>query len=129
MNQTIYKVVKLTNGEDIICKLSDETINGKYEIGYPLRLEVVSHATETGLVESLNLSRWMAPYTEKISFNIEKQHILLIAEASIGLSRYYEHVLHQFNSSTARDNLDDINDEDVYEELLDDLEVPSKSIH
>lgn len=129
MNQTIYKVVKLTNGEDIICKLSDGTINGKYEIGYPLRLEVVSHLTPAGSADSLNLSRWMAPYTEKICFNIKEQHILLIAEASIGLSKYYEHVMHQFNTSSGRDNLDDINDEDVYEELLDDLEVPSKSIH
>ena len=93
MNQTIYKVVKLTNGEDIICKLSDGTINGKYEIGYPLRLEVVSHATETGLVESLNLSRWMAPYTEKISLNAS------------------------------------INDEDIYDELLEDLEPESDLIH
>ena len=129
MNQTIYKVVKLTNGEDIICSLSDTAIDGKYEIAYPLKMQVISQLTPMGPVDSLNLSMWMAPYTEKICFNIEEQHILLIAEASIGLSKYYEHVMHQFDTSNGENNLADINDEDIYDDLLNDLEVPNKSIH
>ena len=129
MNQTIYKVVKLTNGEDIICSLSDAVVDGKYEIAYPLKMQVISQLTPMGPVDSLNLSMWMAPYTEKICFNIEEQHILLIAEASIGLSKYYEHVMHQIDTSTGQNNLDDINDEDVYDDLLNDFEVPNKLIH
>jgi|LWDU01.1.fsa_nt_gi hypothetical protein len=129
MNQTIYKVVKLTNGEDLICKLSDAVVDGKYEIAYPLKIQVISQLTPAGPVESLNLSMWMAPYTEKICFNIEPQHILLIAEASIGLSKYYEHVIHKINTSPDENNLDDINNEDVYDDLLNDIEVPNKSIH
>jgi len=129
MNQTMYKVVKLTNGEDIICRLSDAAIDGKYEIAYPLKMKVISHLTPQGPVESLNLSMWMAPYTEKICFNIKEQHILLIAEASVGLSKYYEHVIQQFDTSNGENNFDDINSNDMYDELLDDLEVPNKSIH
>ena len=129
MNQTTYKIVKLTNGEDIICKLSDIAVDGKYEIVYPFKMQVVSHPTPDGIMDSLNLSVWMAPYTEKQSFNIKEQHILLIAEASIGLSKYYEHVMRQFEISNGQHNLDDINSNDIYDELLNDLQVPNKSIH
>ena len=82
MNQTVYKIVKFTNGEEIICELSDEAIDGEYEIGFPLKMQIVSQPTQKGSIDSLNLSRWIGPYTEQSYFSIREHHILIIAEAS-----------------------------------------------
>ncbi len=40
MNTPSYKVVKLTNGEEIICQLSDDINNGEYKINFPLKMKV-----------------------------------------------------------------------------------------
>ena len=132
MNQTVYKIVKFTNGEEIICELSDEAIDGEYEIGFPLKMQIVSQPTQKGSIDSLNLSRWIGPYTEQSYFSIREHHILIIAEASVGLSRYYEHVMSQFEAwddPEVRNRLDEIDDSDLYDDLLKELEVTNKSIH
>ena len=126
MNTTSYKVVKLTNGEEIICQLGDDIVNGEYMINLPLKMEVQSQLTKKGFVESLSLSRWIGPYTEQSLFNIKTSHVLIVADASVGLSRYYEHVQKEItrrDSSDFKKSLDDIDDEDVYEDLLDDLDI------
>ena len=130
---TPYKVVKLTNGEEIICQINDDVDNGEYKIYLPLKMEVRSVLTKEGPVESLNLSRWIGPYTEQSRFLIKSDHILLVANASEGLSRYYEHVIREIdnldNSKTIKQALDDIKDEDVYDELLEELETDNNTVH
>jgi len=133
MNTASYKVVKLTNGEEIICQLGDDIDNGEYKINFPLKMEVHSVLTKEGPVESLNLSRWIGPYTEQSRFLIKSDHVLLVANASEGLSRYYEHVIREIdnldNSKTIKQALDDIKDEDVYDELLEELETDNNTVH
>jgi len=130
---TPYKIVKLTNGENIICQINDDVDNGEYKINFPLKMEVHSHVTKEGVVDSLNLSRWIGPYTEQSFFSIKSAHVLLIANASDGLSRYYEHVMKEINSldnsRTTKQALDNIDDEDVYDELLEELETDNNTIH
>ena len=130
---TPYKVVKLTNGEEIICQLGDDIDNGEYKINFPLKMEVHSVLTKEGPVESLNLSRWIGPYTEQSRFLIKSDHVLLVANASEGLSRYYEHVIREIdnldNSKTIKQALDDIKDEDVYDDLLEELETDNNTVH
>tara|TARA_R110002074_G_scaffold352398_1_gene523824 strand:+ start:1281 stop:1679 length:399 start_codon:yes stop_codon:yes gene_type:complete len=132
MNTTIvYKIIKLTNGENLICQLGDNTDNGEYKINSPLKMEIHSVLTKEGPVDSLNLSRWIGPYTEQSKFSIKSDHVLLIANASPGLSRYYEHVMKEINQLDGpekRLELDNIVDEDVYDELLEELES-SNTIH
>ena len=131
METSTYKVVKLTNGEEIICQLGDDIDNGEYKINFPLKMEVHSVLTKQGPVDSLNLSRWIGPYTEQSHFSIKSDHILLIANVSPGLSRYYEHVMKeikQLDAPEKRASLDDIRDEDVYDKLLEELES-SNTIH
>ena len=121
MNHNIYKVVKFTNGEEIICELSDEAIDGEYEMGFPLKMQTVSQPTPKGSIDSLNLSRWIGPYTEQSYFTIKETHILLIAEASYGLSKYYEHVINQIESCDNiknKNTLDEIDDSDLYDEYV-----------
>ena len=132
MNTPSYKVVKLTNGEEIICQLGDDIDNGEYIINFPLKMEVHSFMTKEGPVDSLNLSRWIGPYTEQSLFLIKSDHVLLVANASPGLSRYYEHVMNeikQLDTPEKRSTLDDVKDEDVYDELLEELKTDSNTVH
>ena len=133
MNTTmVYKIIKLTNGENLICQLGDKIDNGEYKINSPLKMEIHSVLTKEGPVDSLNLSRWIGPYTEQSKFSIKSDHVLLVANASPGLSRYYEHVIKeikQLDTPEKRSTLDDIVDEDVYDELLEELESDNNTIH
>ena len=128
MNTTeaTYKVLKLLNGEELICELGEGVVNDSYEITHPLKMEVESKLTRQGPVDSLKLSRWIGPYTEQSLFNIKTSHVLIVAEASEGLSRYYEHVrreITRLDSPSYRKSLDDISNEEVYVDLLTDLEI------
>ena len=131
MNTDTYKVIKLLNGEELICQLGDGIVNDSYEVTHPLKMQVQSHVTSRGIVDSLNLSRWIGPYTEQSFFSIKTSHVLTIADATEGLCRYYDHVLKEINkadSSKTRKHLDDIDDEDVYDDLLNEIET-DKTIH
>ena len=121
-----YKVLKLLNGEELICELEDSVVDDSYEITNPLKMQVESKNTKQGPVESLSLSRWIGPYTEQSLFSIKTSHVLIVADASVGLSRYYEHVQKEItrrDSSNYKKSLDDIDNEEVYEDLLADLEI------
>jgi hypothetical protein len=123
MNTDTYKILKLISGENIICELSED--NGKYEISRPLLMNIQSRVNHTGMTESLMLSRWVQPFTEQKCFEIDPKHVIIMLPASPGLSIYYEGVLNKLDNS----EFNDINDEEIYDELLDELEIPSKYIH
>ena len=128
---TPYKIVKLTNGDDLICEVDDHDAI-EYKINFPLKMEVSSMTTKEGVVDSLNLSRWIGPYTEQSFFSIRREHVVVIANASEGLGRYYEHMrrqIVQLDTPEKRAILDDINDEDIYDELLSELETETDTIH
>ena len=87
-----YQVVKLANGEDIICNVI-RTIDGSITITEPLKMETYNRSTDKGVVESLGLSRWIQPYSDEEKFTIQKNSIVIMTPASSGLTRYYEYVL------------------------------------
>ena len=126
MNTVTYKILKLLNGEELICELADSVVDDSYEITHPLKMQVESKLTRQGPVDSLSLSRWIGPYTEQSLFSIKTAHVLIVADASEGLSRYYEHVQKEIirrDSLNYRKSLDNIDNEEVYEDLLADLEI------
>ena len=128
---TDYKIVKLTNGENLICEVNDYD-DVEYKINFPLKMEVRSMQTKEGVVDSLNLSRWIGPYTEQSFFSIKRDHVLVIANASEGLGRYYEHMIReikQLDTPEKRALLEDIDDDEIYDELLSELETESDTIH
>ena len=127
MNTDTYKILKLISGENIICELSED--NGKYEISRPLLMNIQSRVNNTGMTESLMLSRWVQPFTEERYFEIDPKHVIIMLPASPGLSIYYEGVLDRLEGPEELSTMDDINEEEIYEELLDELDTDSKSIH
>ena len=139
-NDTTYKIIKLVNGETIIATLTSDDIN-EIEVQNPLLMNIIPHESEFGERESLNLSRWIEPYTEQKYFTITKSTIVTTANASVGLSNYYEYFLKklddwQENSHSIKSKSfakeytnDEYTDEVIYDEILDSIEVESKSIH
>lgn len=90
--ETNYKIVKLTNGDNIICE-AVEHVNETYIIKSPLRMEMVSDDDSNGQIESLHLSAWISPFTEDKHFEIKESHVIVITGASIGLSVYYKNIV------------------------------------
>jgi hypothetical protein len=139
MNAPIsHKIMKLTNGEEIVCQMDDKIVNDEYQLNYPLKIDVRPQMTEKGVVEALNLSRWVGSYTSQSLFSVKTEHVLLVAEASEGLCRYYDHVVEEIKrienkaitkAISINDYLDDIDDEDVYDELLDKSLTSDDTIH
>ena len=120
-----YQVIKLSNGEDIVCCVHENTSsreNSKLKISSPLLMETVTRDTEKGTVESLALSRWVQPYSDEETFNVERNSIVIMTPASAGLSRYYEYVLNGMNKviveKPTKKELDKIEKEDRQEEVL-----------
>ena len=127
MNTDTYKILKLISGENIICELSED--DGKYEISRPLLMNVHPNMTRRGMTESLMLSRWVQPFTEQIYFEIDPKHVIVMLPASPGLSIYYEGIINKLDDAEEIDTVDDYDDEDIYDELLDELETDSDLIH
>ena len=92
MSEQNYQVIKLANGENLICDFirdSDTTLLVKS----PLKMETLSKFTKSGVVESLSLVRWMQPYSEENKFTLSKNTVILNSPVSIGLGKYYEFIL------------------------------------
>ena len=131
MNTDSYKVLKLSNGEMIVCEINDYD-DKMYDIMNPLKMDVVPIQSRSGIGETLNLTPWLQHFTDQKYFNIDKSHCILIADASVGLSKYYEYVMLRIDDSWDNgDNLipEDDTDEDVYDDLLKEIKAESKLIH
>jgi hypothetical protein len=134
-NDTTYKIIKLTNGENIIATLTSDNAH-EIEVQNPLLMNVIPHVSELGERESLNLSRWIEPYTEQKYFTVNKSAIVVTVIVSEGLARYYEYFIRKLddwkednNITETKSFVEDYTDEEIYDEILDSIEVESKSIH
>lgn len=128
INDSQYKIVKLTSGENIICKLISN--NDTVKVSNPLRMDVVTHMTQKGMAESLNLSRWLQPFSDQKVYTINMDHVLLIANCSIGLERYYEHVMRRIEDLDYSDSrMIEPTENDLLEEVLEEIDPESDTIH
>ena len=94
---TDYKIIKLVNGEIIVCIVDQSSIDEVYENSFPFQIKTYPVMTKKGPVEQCNLTRWVQPFTEESFFHIKPSDIILIAEASPGIAAYYEQVLRLIN--------------------------------
>ena len=130
-----YSVLKLSNGEDIVCRIV-EASKEKIKVEDPLLLDVQQITDKQGKIkESVGLIRWIKPFTEEEEYFIEKNSIVITVPASSGLSKYYEHVLKRLDKPVIRetlpdeiieDDLDQMTDEEIIE-LMED--VKTRTIH
>ena len=124
-----YKFIKLNNGEDIVCMIENNVISEtQIKVLHPLRLQLMPKMLTGTQGDSIGLSHWMHPMSEAVSFELSLKDVLLISDASPGLIKYYEYVLTQMRNNGFKD-LDNIDDEETYDELFDDLSNSNKLIH
>ena len=130
-----YSVLKLSNGEDIVCRIV-EASKEKVKVEDPLLLDVQQITDKQGKIkESVGLIRWIKPFTEEEEYFIEKNSIVITVPASIGLSKYYEHVLKRLDKPVIRETLADEIIEDDLDQLTDDEiielmeDVKTRTIH
>ena len=89
-----YQILKLTNGENIICDIKTQNENDVIlEVTAPLKMDIMSHVTREGIQEGLALTRWVQPFTDEKEIAINKSTIVTMVPASLGMSKYYEYVL------------------------------------
>ena len=130
-----YSVLKLSNGEDIVCRIV-EASKEKVKVEDPLLLDVQQITDKQGKIkESIGLLRWIKPFTEEEEYFIEKTSIVITVPASSGLSKYYEHVLKRLDKPVIRETLpDEIIEDDLGqmtdEEIIELIEdVKTRTIH
>ena len=130
-----YSVLKLSNGEDIVCRIV-EASKEKVKVEDPLLLDVQQITDKQGKIkESVGLIRWIKPFTEEEEYFIEKTSIVITVPASIGLSKYYEHVLKRLDKPVIRETLPDEIIEDDLDQMTDDEiielmeDVKTRTIH
>tara|TARA_B100001057_G_scaffold63789_1_gene57358 strand:+ start:3110 stop:3622 length:513 start_codon:yes stop_codon:yes gene_type:complete len=104
MTDNTTRVIKLANGESIVCTCiptrTDEA-STKLHVVHPLKMELKSRITKQGIVEALSLSRWLQPFTESDEFDIEKSTIITVTPASYALNNYYQTMLNSFSAADA----------------------------
>tara|TARA_R100001377_G_scaffold32344_1_gene17647 strand:- start:1020 stop:1400 length:381 start_codon:yes stop_codon:yes gene_type:complete len=126
MNIENYKILKLVNCEMIVCEMIGDSPHN-YEIINPLKMDV-ENKMNSG--ETLNLSPWLQHFTEQKYFSIPKLQCVLIADASVGLSKYYEHVIRKIDTDWNNEEaISPSEEEDVYDDLLMEAKLDSKLIH
>jgi len=91
-----YQIIKLKNGEDLICNVLDNE-NGRLKVSSPLKMETVNRISKKGLTESLALTRWIQPYSDEDHYFIESNSIIIMTPASVGMTRYYQYVLKSYD--------------------------------
>ena len=115
-----FQVLKLSNGDDVICNLV-ETKDNTFKITSPLKMDTVNRITKKGVSESLALTRWIQPFSDQEHFYVEKTSVVVMAEASVGLTRYYQYVLRTLDKMVVNEKFNPT--EISEEEFLDALEL------
>ena len=138
-----YSILKLSNGEDLICRIVNNT-DSDLVIQSPLKMETINKVTRGGVSESLSLTRWLQPFSDVKDYTIQKNSVVISVPASVGLSKYYEFVLKKIDSidftnpseseiNTIEDN--EIKENEVRKRLdklkndLAEIEVDGETIH
>jgi len=121
MTDNTTRVIKLANGESIVCTcIPTRTDNesNKLHILHPLKMELKNRVTKKGIVEALTLSRWLQPFTESDEFDIEKSTIITITSASFALNNYYQFMLDSYSAADSETNgpIMQPKKEDIYKE-------------
>ena len=89
MTENTTRVIKLANGESIVCTCiptrTDEGSN-KLHVVHPLKMELKNRITKKGVVEALSLSRWLQPFTESDEFDWSALTYLFKSLSHLGVS-------------------------------------------
>jgi len=83
------KILKLTNGDEIITTLSGINDTSVVTAHNPLKINSYPRVSKKGIEESMALSRWVS-YGENDKCEIIKNNIVAVTTASVGIAKFYE---------------------------------------
>ena len=83
------KILKLTNGDEIITTLSGKNDTSVVTAHNPLKIISYPRVSKKGIEESMALSRWVS-YGENDKCEIIKNNIVAVTTASVGIAKFYE---------------------------------------
>ena len=133
------KILKLTNGDEIITTLSAVKDTSVVTAHNPLKINSYPRVSKKGIEESMALSRWVS-YGENDSCEIIKNNIVAVTTASIGIAKFYEFCIlrmkkgkdallaEQEPTPEQLRRLEEEMDEEMMDEYFDDYDT-TKTIH
>ena len=139
------KIIKLINGDDIVCTLPAEQLGDKsplLRLSKPLQVKYIPQFTAGGLKDYVALIKW-SPYTKDFILTIPKDKIMTIVNANVDMTKSYNHMMLSYDKSEPlaqkekpavfkRERLsDDDNDRvnEIFDEFDDDEYIPKKTVH
>ena len=93
------KIIKLINGDDIVCSLPKEQLGEKSPIlrlSKPLQVKYVPQLTPQGIKDYVALIKW-APYTKDAIISIPKDKIMTITNATVSMTTSYFHIIKDYD--------------------------------
>ena len=131
------KIIKLINGDDIVCSLAKEQLPEKtplLRLEKPLQIKYVSQFTTRGLKDYIALIKW-ASYTNDKIITIPKDKIVTITNATeemtksyLEVSKKYENIAIPKRGELEYEELSE-EENDEYNKLWDEFRDIKKSIH
>ena len=140
------KIIKLINGDDIVCSLPVEQLGEKspmLRLSKPLQVKYIPQFTAQGLKDYVALIKW-SPYTRDAILTVPKDKIMTIVNANPDMTKSYNHMMLRYDkqepiaqkekpavfkrerlSDEENDKVNEIFDEDE----LEDYDIPGKTIH
>lgn len=132
------KIIKLINGDDIVCTLAKEKLpvdSPLLRLERPLQIKYVSQLTAKGLRDYIALIKWTA-YTNDTIITLPKDKIVTITTATEELAKSYSDVSLKYDMIEApkqkleQDKKQLTKEEnDIYNELWDGFRDKKKTIH
>ena len=113
-----FKIMKMINGEDIICKIMEE-YSDALVVEYPMSIvknQVVEN--EEQVVEHTGLQRWMN-YTHDTTFVIPKERIICLGNMAPEVTLYYKHVCKRLEFET---NQEPTNEDEAMEKMKENVD-------
>ena len=139
------KIIKLINGDDIVCTLPAEQLGDKsplLRLSKPLQVKYIPQFTAGGLKDYVALIKW-SPYTKDFILTIPKDKIMTIVNANNDMSKSYNYMMTNYEKSEPlaqkekpatfkRERLSDEDNDrvnEIFDEFEDDGFIPKKTLH
>jgi hypothetical protein len=128
------KIVKLENGDDIVCAFPKEQLPDKHallRIERPLQIKYIPQLTPGGFKDYVALIKWAA-YTGDTIVTIPKDKIMTITNASSEMQKSYVHIIkdyHLIDKNLQREERLSDKDNEKINEIFKELEDEEPTIH
>jgi hypothetical protein len=114
----IIKIIKLVNGDDIVCILPKEQLTEKsplLRVSKPLQVKYVPQLTPQGIKDYVALIKWTG-YSKDQIVTIAKDKIMTITNATDSMTKSYHHIVKDYD----KENLKSLDNTKYQKERLND---------